>query len=143
MSTRKKFEDKIFKLESEISVKRQEIDDLTAQLRAWQDALKLLPKETPDILIPSFTEFRAGSDMAKVENILKENGRPMYIDEIMEKLGRENSKTNRVSISSQIQAYVRKGQNFIKTKPNTFGLIGMEAKKEPPEGGSVSDTGAV
>jgi len=36
---------------------------------------------------------------------------------------KENTKSNRISVSGSLGAYCRKSEVFIKTAPNTFGLL--------------------
>ena len=63
----------------------------------------------------------------------------MHISEILSALGRANEHNARASISGALGAYVRKGEIFVRPKPNTFGLIelghhesGDAPEEEPP-----------
>ena len=47
----------------------------------------------------------------------------MHINEILTKLGKSIDNQNRVSLVGTLGSYSRKGRIFIRTAPNTFGLL--------------------
>ena len=116
------------RIESKIRQKDQEIQDLEMSLReaksylhALQDMLKLLPREENDRTAEHV--LRPGSEMEKVRNAIKSAGKSLHIAAILESIGKENTKKNRVSIAGSLAAYARKKQIFNRPAPNTFGLI--------------------
>lgn len=49
-------------------------------------------------------------------------------------MGRPLTSQNKISVGGSISNYVRRGEIFIRTAPNTFGLVGMtpEVADVPP-----------
>jgi hypothetical protein len=108
-----------------------------AYIQALQDTLKGLPRELSDVSADKI--FRKGSAMARTREMILAAKRPLHISEILKELGRTNDKNARASISGALGAYVRKGEVFVRPKPNTFGLAELghhnladEAEDEPP-----------
>lgn len=136
MSTVKKFEDKATKAYQEADRLQEQADQLIADAAAkrkegdlWQEAAKMLVKDgiQPIKRTPK-EQFRQGSDVEKAYNALVDAGKALYVDDIVKALGKEINKDTRVSIGSQIQAYARRGHVFVKTAPNTFGLLEYPAQ---------------
>ncbi len=132
-------------LERKIESQRQDILRLEGELleknaflQGLIEALKLFPK---NIVNDKKTEtvLRPGSDMAKARDYLASHGSPAHIVDILEGIGKENSKLNRLSLSSSLAGYARKHEIFEKTDPNTFTLIGLlvgsseSSIQEPPQ----------
>lgn len=110
-----------------------------AYIQALQDLLKTLPRDASDVRSAEQV-LRPGSGMAQAKDLISKAGKPLHIGELLRAMGRPVSKENRASLGGSISNYVRRGEVFIKTAPNTFGLIGMEqqaASKPPPGFGSV------
>ena len=122
--------------------KSQEIQELEKQLemarvylQAIQDSMKALPRETPASGDgEGATVLRPGTLLAKAKEAILRNGTPMYIDELLEAIGVENTKANRVSLVGSLGNYVRKQTIFTRTGPNIFGLVGM-----PPANGTGTE----
>jgi hypothetical protein len=110
-----------------------------AYIQAMQDMLKSLPRDTSDAR-SSDQVLRHGSAMAQARNAIQKAGKPLHITDILRALGRPVDKETRLSIGGSISNYVRRGEIFTRTAPNTFGLAGMnyDAPQEPP-----ADFGAV
>lgn len=123
MSTRKKFEEEIAKLEKVAA-------DALAGIETWKKALKLLPKDTDTRPKLRRAELRPGSDMDLARIALTEAQKPLHINQLIVAMGRESSKESKISIASSIQAYARREIIFKKTAPNTFGLIDMPQQAE-------------
>lgn len=123
MSTRKKFEEEIAKLEKVAA-------DALAGIETWKKALKLLPKETDSKPKLRTAELRPGSDMDLARTALLSAKKPLHINDLVAAMGRSPSKESRISIASSIQAYARREVVFKKTAPNTFGLIEGQQKIE-------------
>lgn len=116
-----------------------------AYIQAMQDMLKSLPRASSDIR-PTNLILRPGSAMAQAKDAIQKAGKPLHISEILRAIGRPVDKVTRVSIGGSISNYVRRGEVFTRTAPNTFGLVGMESvtPSEPPEGfGKVRSTNLV
>lgn len=115
-----------------IERKQQEIDELQRKLVAaenflagLQESMKLVPRDPSDG--GGDAEIREGSTVAKVRDFLKTTGKPVHIDQILEGIGRQKDKKTRASVAGSISGYARRGEVFVKTRPSTFGLIGMAA----------------
>lgn len=105
-----------------------------AYIQAMQDMLKSLPRDFTDAKTAQQV-LRPGSAMARVKEAIEAAGKPLHILEILRAIGRPPSKENRTSIGGSISNYARRGEIFVRTAPNTFGLLGMEGAKasEPPD----------
>lgn len=71
--------------------------------------------------------------VSKAVELIKKTGRPMHVKEILEGIGKKDTKKERVSLSSSLGMYYRKNEIFTRPAPNTFGLISMEVAEEPPD----------
>ena len=78
---------------------------------------------------------QAGSDPAKVRDILKAAGAPLHVMELLARLGKALTPENRATLTGTLGNYVRKNRVFVKTAPNTFGLLNasLEEADEIPE----------
>ncbi|MEO8383473.1 MAG: hypothetical protein ABI779_27700 [Acidobacteriota bacterium] len=113
-----------------------------AYIQAMQDMLKSLPKESSDAPARRAEQvLRPGSAMAQAREAIRAAGRPLHINEIISAMGRAATSANRISVGGSISNYVRRGEIFVRTAPNTFGVIGMAAAEEaeapPPDFGRV------
>ena len=116
-----------------IDKKRQEITDLEAQisaaknyLRGMEDTLKLLPKEDASGG-GAGKVLRPGSHLARARDAIKQAGKPMHVNDLLDALGRELTRMNRSGLSGSMAAYVRRGEIFTRPAPNTFGLVEMSS----------------
>ena len=117
--------------------KAQEILDLEHQidmaktyLQAIQDAIKAVPKDYQSnggCAEDRGGELRAGTLLAKARDVLRSNGLPMHVTDILKAIGVESTKNARVSLVGSLGSYVRKGQVFTRPAHNTFGLVGMKS----------------
>jgi len=123
MAYRDELQKRIDKKLEEISSLEATIREAKTYLQALQDAMRLLPKENG---LEKEMVLRHGSAVAKAKEAIIKAGKPLHISEILKAIGKPDDKSNRVSLSGNIQSYVRKGQVFQKTAPNTFGLVGKE-----------------
>jgi len=131
MNLRQRFEERIKKKEQEIKELEAKIHEARVYIQAFQDSIKLLPKDQSDNATAQDL-LRPGSTNAKVYGFLKATGTPMHVGAILEAIGKVNNKANRVSLSGALGAYVRRKEIFTRPAPNTFGLIEMESN-EPPD----------
>ena len=110
---------KIDKKQQEIRILEGQIRDCTLYVETLQDVLKMIPREPEE---GKEITLRSGSQLAHAREAIKKAGKPLHITEILQAIGRPNTKENRLALSSSIAAYVRKGQIFSRPEPNTFGL---------------------
>jgi hypothetical protein len=133
-------------LRKRIERKQEEIREIEIRLReaqsylaALQDMLKLIPRDQDED--PSQV-LRPGSAVCRAREAIKKAGKPLHITEILIALGAETSKKNRVSLSGSLSGYAKRGEVFLRSAPNTFGLrefppARMRANAEPPPGFGV------
>jgi hypothetical protein len=141
MYLRKEFEKRIERKREEIAVLEKQLSEAKAYLMALEDSVKLVSKagENED---GNTVNLRPGSDLAKAREFLQGVGKPAHLSKIVEGIGKELNKANRVSLSGSISGYVRKGVIFTRPAPNTFGLVEFEVEAEPPPGfGGVKENG--
>ena len=125
----KGLERKIEGIKQEINNLETELTQKRAYLLGFQEALKFYPKDSTDSNRGE-TVLRHGSDMAHTRDFLLEHGRPAHITEILEGIGKENTKGNRTSLSGSLSNYARRRDIFARTAPNTFTLISLNATPE-------------
>lgn len=141
MSARSQVEKKIQAKQEEIADFEAQIEKAQAYIQAMQEVLRLLPREEGDT-VSSENLPRHGSAMAKTRELLLETGKPMHITDILKGIGKENTKSQRLSVSGSLRSYARKGQVFTQEGGNVFGLVEFQAhnsngrpfKEVPPKG---------
>jgi len=126
----KKKTQEIEMLEKEMHEKELAIREAKAYIQALEDTQKHLPYEGDS---KDEVSIRPGSSIDKVMKVLKEAGEPLYITDILEKIGREANKSGRQALSGQLANYVRQGRIFTRTAPNTFGLTEWGKNQNDPE----------
>lgn len=140
MSERDIIQDKIRKKEQEIQSLEEKLRTAKVYLSALQDISKALSKElhtNSDSAV-----FREGSAVAQSREVILSKGVPVHINDLLEGLGRGMTRESRASLTSSIAAYVRRGEVFTRTAPNTFGLKELghpnssepDGPPEPPDG---------
>jgi len=127
---RKKMDKKRKELQERNSSKRQlqaslretytQIRELIAAITAYEEVLKIAPEDDAE---DGKSEPRAGSAVALARDALRQHGQPMHVSKLLDALGRQPTHEQRVSLSSSLAAYVRKGQIFTRPEANTFGLL--------------------
>jgi hypothetical protein len=95
-----------------------------AYVQALQETIKALPRDASDVKPERI--LRSGGALAKVRELILAKRRPQHVDEILEALAKPIDKKSRASITSAIGMYVRRGEIFVRTAPNTFGLIELD-----------------
>jgi hypothetical protein len=128
-------------IERRIIREQQKLDELKAQVERQEhfilglrEALRLLPKDRR-AGAPEATQLRPGSDVAKVRETLQRRGRAMHVSEILEAIGKSDTRSNRISIASSLGAYARRGDVFTHEGPNTFGLSELSDSRGTGGGG--------
>lgn len=107
------------------------ITETKAYIQGLQDSMKLLPRDSNGV---SEYTLREGSALAKTRDVLKAAGVPMTITDILKALGKSQDKGHRISLAGTLSGYARDGKVFMRTGPNTFGLI--EFKRAQTESGA-------
>ena len=140
MSARSQVEKKIQSKQQEIADLEAQMDKAEAYIQAMQEVLRLLPREEGDAVSGEQLP-RHGSAMAQTRELLLETGKPMHITEILKGIGKENTKSQRLSVSGSLRSYARKGQVFTQEGGNVFGLVefpisngnGRSPREVPPK----------
>jgi hypothetical protein len=126
MGARSQVEKKIQAKQLEIADFESQIAKAEAYIQAMQEVLRLLPREDGDA-VTSEQLPRHGSAMAKTRELLLETRKPMHITEILKGIGKENTKSHRLSVSGSLRSYARKGLVFTQEGGNTFGLVEFQS----------------
>ena len=130
MGLKEKIEEKIRKKEQEREDHQRAIAQCDAAIEAYRETMKLVSKDdtTGDPL-------RQGSLLFKAREAIRGRGKPLHVDELLREIGKPVNKKTKVSLAGSLASYVRKGEVFTRTAPNTFGLRGSGgAVMEPPPG---------
>jgi hypothetical protein len=146
MNERQKIEESLRKKEQEIHSLREKIKVSKVYVKALRDVLKLLDKGNEAEAAES--TLRQGSAVAQARDVILEREMPVHIGDLLGAMGKPQTRESRSSLASSLAAYVRRGEIFARTAPNTFGLIVLghhseEVKKNPvpPTGfGQLSPT---
>ncbi|MGO9123950.1 MAG: hypothetical protein ACLP6G_03595 [Terriglobales bacterium] len=120
MGIRNNFQKLINKKIEEIASLELRVREAKVYVQALQDSMKLLPREGNGA---SDYTLREGSTLAKVRDILRNVGSPMPIGDLLKALGKPQDKKQRTSLAGTLSAYARDRKIFVKTAPNTFGLL--------------------
>jgi hypothetical protein len=145
MSERRKVEERIRRKEQEIQHLEAQVREAKVYIQALQDVLKIFPKDSGGGASAA-AELRAGSAVAQAREVILLESNPLHITDILQRLGRNVTKGARVSLASSLAAYVRKGEIFTRTAPNTFGLIELghipaeRADTPPDEFGEIEES---
>ena len=134
MKARRDIERRIDKEQQKVAELRSQIKHAESFIQGLQEALKMLPKDDENKPRKGKGLVRPGSGMAKIINLIRQNGKPMHISEIVTGLGREDTKANRMSIAGSLGRYVRRDEVFSRVGPNLFSLKNMKSSSEilPP-----------
>jgi hypothetical protein len=125
MGARENFQKQKTKKEAEIRELELRIREAQAYVQAIDDLMKFLPRETA--AETDNAALRPDSLLAKAREAIRSAGKPLPIADIVKALGKQPDKRNRVSLAGTLSSYARKGKVFLKTAPNTFGLIDLES----------------
>lgn len=133
MSLRRKVEEKIKKKEEEIREYEAKVRESRAYIQGLQDTLRLMPKEGQEHIAPE-DKLKRGSSPHSTYMLLKENGSPMHVSDIVKGIGKQVTKSSKIALSGTIGMYARKNDIFVRTGPNIFGLVEWQSKSgnEPP-----------
>ena len=127
MPVRDEIEKKIEKKRDECTYFERQLAEAKTYLQALQDVLKLHSKE--DANGNSDKSLRAGSDIARIREMILREGKEVQITAMLLELGKDDTKPARNSLAGSLGAYARKGRVFKRGgQPNTFTLIELESK---------------
>ena len=104
-------------LERRIDRERQKLGDMYIQLeraesfiKGLEEALKFLPRDGADSRGRS--GLRLGSDMYQVQEVLRQQKRPMYIVDILKAIGKPTDSHTKASISGSLSRYARRQEDY-------------------------------
>ena len=131
-AARRKLGDNINKEGQVITELEHRITDSEGKISAFDEAIKLLPKDHAQS-----RDLRPGSELAKVRDLIRAKGQPLTLDDILRGLNYECDDKKRNSLRGSLSNYARDGRIFTKEDaPDTFGLLelenGSESKGELP-----------
>ena len=108
------------------------LDIFESLLRAQLNAIKQLKKSTGVVAEEKSTEKRM-SQMDMVYDILVRQAQAMHINQILLAAKQQfDIDLDRESVVSALVKRVKRNDRFIKTGPNTFGLIDQPAQGDRP-----------
>lgn len=135
MNERRKIENTLHKKEEEIQFLEARLKEARVYAQALQDVLKILPRTSESVAL------RPGSAMAQARIAILNAKKPVHINALLEELGKDGTREARASLTSSLAAYVRRGEIFTRSAPNTYGLIELGHQQsdeseapEPPSG---------
>lgn len=136
MGARENLQRLLDKKQQEIVMLEAQLDRAKIYIQALQDSMKVLPREAAVDQPAKQTIMRPGTTLAKVRAAILAAGKPLHINDIVVALGKTADKGAKVSVSSSIAWYVRRGQIFTRPLPNTFGLVELSDSEQTPVLGS-------
>lgn len=137
MSERQRIEEQLRRKEAEVFVLEERLITARAYLQALRDVLRILSGDEPEEAGPAEAMPRAGSSVAQARDVILARGEPVHVNDLLEAAGRAPSRENRVSLTSSLSAYVRRGDIFTRPAPNTFGLIELGHHAAPGAAGDM------
>jgi len=127
MNGYKRLQKQISKKKGEIQQLEHEHQELGVKIReakaflaGLETSLKHIPSEEKHER--SGESLRPGGSIAKVHEILTENTKPMYINDILMAMGRNTDTDSQKALTSQLNNYVRQDRIFARPVPNTYAL---------------------
>lgn len=131
----RKLDDRIRKTEAEINELMHAIAGLEAHSEALKEAQRLIERESGD----EAPELRPGSELFRIRDAIRLHKKPMTLDEMLPLIeGDAGDLKKRNSLRGSISRYARDGQIFVKTAPNTFGLIELKHQAEQQPAGTTA-----
>lgn len=120
MKVEREITKKIRQKEEEVISLKQQLLQAESYLEAMKESLRLIQKTSGGNGTDS---LRPGSLVDKARNAIREAGKPMHVDNILKKIGKDLTKDNKTSLSGSLGNYVRQGIIFTRPAPNTFSLL--------------------
>ncbi len=128
MTARAELRKLIEKKRDEMAALQTKVRESEVYIRALEEALQVLPSRERVDNGNAGGVLRQGSKAALARQAILAAGRPMHVEEILQAMKQESTRSNRVIIGGSVSAYVRKGEIFTRTAPNTFSLIELQGK---------------
>ena len=110
--------------------KEKELVRLEAELRAGRAYLSFLNDR-----IEAAAEVRNGDDFSSddpvvvIRRLIREAGKPLYLDDILRGLDRPLNRASREEIRGLLLSWVRRGEVFTRPRPGIFGLREQEERR--------------
>ena len=137
MGIRENLQKLVAKKQEEIAALALKITETKAYIQGLQDSMKLLPRDNNGA---SEYSLREGTALAKTRDALKAAGTPMTIVDILKALGKPQDKAHRLSLAGTLSGYARDNKVFVRTAPNTFGLLEFKtAQSEMDDEGEIPE----
>ena len=114
--------------EAELASLKEQVMRLEVSIEAGKKILALVAGVTN---APPESLLKAGSQVEKAYRVLAAANEPLHVGEIVRRLEIEDTPRNRNSLVGMIARYVRRGQIFMRTAPNTFGLLLQSGERGP------------
>ena len=111
-------------IEIRLRQKEKEMQNLEARLRESRGYVRALRE------LLGLSPYGEKSMAKQARDIISERGHPVHIIEMLHAMGREVTRESRVSLTSALSAYVRRGDTFTKAGPNQFGLLEHRSHKK-------------
>ena len=125
-SLKRKIQDKIDEECDLIKDVKSRLAEAQARKSAFDETVKLLPKTGSN---GNLKDLRPNSELFKVREALRQAGKPISLDEILQKVGsaegeKRDEKSRRISLRGSLRGYAKDGKFFtIEEAPDTFGLL--------------------
>jgi hypothetical protein len=126
MALREELLRRIDKKKKEISAMTARIKEAEIYIEVLEETLELVPSDGNESVEPPAANLREGSSIAKAREAIQRAGKPLHISELLTAMGKPVDSETRASIAGSLGTYARKKEIFIRTGPNTFGLIEMQ-----------------
>lgn len=130
MTARTELENRIAREQQKVAAMRSELERTEAFIEGLLEALKMLPKDIPNLKHSGNRTSRSRSDVQKARQLLGATRGPLHISDILKGIGKEDTKQNRASLSSSLARYARKGELFQREGPNEFSLMTARPDEE-------------
>ena len=140
MNERQQIEERLRKKQTEVRSLEERLRSTKIYIAALQDVLKMLGGGEDSSAASG--KLRPGSAVAQARDLILTRGEPMHLDELIVAMGKPLTQSAKSSLVGSLAAYVRQGDIFTRTAPNTFGLVELdhhgdveeEEADEPPAG---------
>ena len=120
MKILKDIEKKIKQKQEEVQRLNEDLLQARAYLEGLQETHRLVKRNSNT---ESGDMIRPGSMIHQALSLLRQEQKPMHVKDLLVLMGKEPSKSNRLSLSGSLGTYVRDRNVFSRPAPNTFGLL--------------------
>ena len=106
--------------------KQAELVRLEAELAAGRAYLRFLEERIEAAEQRSGDEPESNDPVIVIRRLIREAGRPLYIDDILGGLDRPLNRDGREEIRQLLLSWVRREEIFTRPRPGVFGLVELE-----------------